>query len=33
VPYFNHLFFIHAPTSSSISSLEQMVSSDAYGFT
>jgi hypothetical protein len=29
-PYFNHLFFIHAPTSSSISSLEQMVSSDAY---
>src|ERR1035438_10423444 len=29
-PHFTHLLFIHAPTSSRSSSLEQMVSSDAY---
>jgi hypothetical protein len=29
--HFAHLFFIHAPTSSLNSSLEQMVCSDAYG--
>ena len=29
-PYYAHLFFIHAPTSSLNSLLEQMVSSDAY---
>src|ERR1035437_1106476 len=29
-PYYAHLFFIHSPTSSPNSFLEQMVSSDAY---